>query len=221
MELQLALSLSSSSSSSSSQFDLNIYNHDTVHEKSMFGFMKTKDIMKRKVCVNGEEDDEDEEEEELHAPKTLPLLFSNNSNQDYADDVNEVVSSALMFIDHKHGGDDENEVIGWPPVKSCRKKLCHRKNDGGDGGGSKSKSMFVKVQMEGDGIARKIDLNLHNSYHTLIRTLAHMFGKCEICMIMIFKSVTGKEDVKLTYQDQEGDWLLATDLPWGYFSQLI
>lgn len=29
---------------------------------------------------------------------------------------------------------------------------------------------------------------------------------------------TGKEEVKLTYQDQEGDWLLATDVPWGYFS---
>ncbi|KAI3495964.1 hypothetical protein L1887_38312 [Cichorium endivia] len=203
MELQLALSLSSSSSSSCSQFDLNDYNHETLQGKAMFGFMKTEDLLNRKVRVNGNED-----EKELHVPKTLPLLFCNNSKQDYGDDVNEV-ESTFLFINHKNCG-DENGVIGWPPVKSSRNmKLCHQKNHGGSGGGDGSrgdggsKSMYVKVQMEGDGIARKIDLNLHHSYHSLVHTLAHMFGKC-------------KEDVKLTYQDKEGDWLLATDVPWGY-----
>ncbi|PWA42970.1 PB1 domain, AUX/IAA protein [Artemisia annua] len=101
-------------------------------------------------------------------------------------------------IVRKHG--EENDVIGWPPVKSSRKKHFRHKNHGGNGGGG-SKSMYVKVHMEGDGIARKIDLNLHHSYHTLGHTLAHMFGKCS-------------EDVKLTYQDKEGDWLLAGDVPW-------
>ncbi|KAL7593842.1 hypothetical protein Lser_V15G33104 [Lactuca serriola] len=206
MELQLALSLSSSSSSSSTQFDLNDQNHETVQGKAMFGFMKTEDLLKRKLCVNGDDD-----EEEFHAPETLPLLFCNNSNEDYGDDVNEV-ESTFMFINHKNGG-DENGVIGWPPVKSSRKKLCHQ-NHGGSGGddgrrgSGGSKSMYVKVQMEGDGIARKIDLNLHHSYHTLVHTLAHMFGKC-------------KEEVKLTYQDQEGDWLLATDVPWGSFMEAV
>ncbi|KAM0031046.1 putative transcription factor interactor and regulator AUX-IAA family [Helianthus debilis subsp. tardiflorus] len=69
---------------------------------------------------------------------------------------------------------EENGVVGWPPVKSSRKTLCHR---GGCGGGSKS--TYVKVQMEGDGIARKINLNLHHSYNTLVHTLAQMFGKCK------------------------------------------
>ncbi|KAM0008612.1 putative transcription factor interactor and regulator AUX-IAA family [Helianthus debilis subsp. tardiflorus] len=95
---------------------------------------------------------------------------------------------------------EENGVVGWPPVKSSRKTLCHR------GGGSKS--TYVKVQMEGNGIARKINLNLHHSCNTLVHTLAQMFGKCH-------------EDVKLTYQDKEGDWLLAGDVPWGYFSTFI
>ena len=64
-------------------------------------------------------------------------------------------------------------------MKSSRKKHFRHKNHGGNGGGAGSKSMYVKVHMEGDGLARKIDLNLHHSYHTLGHTLAHMFGKCK------------------------------------------
>ncbi|XP_076934288.1 auxin-responsive protein IAA31-like [Bidens hawaiensis] len=114
------------------------------------------------------------------------------------DDANEF-ESKFMFIKHKFSG-QETSLVGWPPVNKSRKKLCV--------GGTKPKSMFVKVHMEGDGIARKINLNLHRSYRTLVHTLANMFGKC-------------KEDVKLMYQDKEGDWLLAGDVPWGSFTETV
>ncbi|KAI3754364.1 hypothetical protein L1987_54146 [Smallanthus sonchifolius] len=194
MELQLTLSLSSSSSSCSSfsQVDLNNYSHENVDANDMCECMKREDLKKRKLCVFGDDDG-------FHAPKTLPFLFCNKSKQendddDDDDDDDDVVdgdgddfsdaASTFIFINHKIGG-EENEVVGWPPVKSIRKNLPRR--SGGCGGG-RSKSMFVKVQMEGDGIARKIDLNLHRN-----------------------------EDVQLTYQDKEGDWLLAGDIPWGSF----
>ncbi|XP_076920424.1 auxin-responsive protein IAA31-like [Bidens hawaiensis] len=116
-------------------------------------------------------------------------------------DANDV-ESKFMFIKHKFSG-QETSLVGWPPVNKSSKKLC-----GGGVGGTKPKSMFVKVHMEGYGIARKINLNQHRSYRTLVHTLAHMFGKC-------------KEDVKLTYQDKEGDWLLAGDVPWGSFMEAV
>ncbi|PWA84518.1 PB1 domain, AUX/IAA protein [Artemisia annua] len=103
---------------------------------------------------------------------------------------------------------NDGGVIGWPPVKLCRRKsLCRTKfsNEDGDNG---SKSMYVKVHMEGIGIARKVDISLHNSYQTCVHTLASMFGKCY-------------EDVILTYQDKEGDWLLAGDVPWGSFVKTV
>ncbi|KAI3801823.1 hypothetical protein L1987_29940 [Smallanthus sonchifolius] len=202
MELYLGLALSSSASSCSSQFDLNCHESTIpVHRSN-----------KRK------HDDDDDD----HVPQTLPLLVWNNfccnknqlneeHDQDHdndGDNDGEVESNSIFVRRRNIGG-----VIGWPPVKLCRRKVCHRKigsngggSDDGDGGGSKS--MYVKVHMEGIGIARKVDLNMHQSYQTLVHTLANMFGKCY-------------GDVKLTYQDKEGDWLLAGDVPWGSFINTI
>ncbi|KAJ0532434.1 putative transcription factor interactor and regulator AUX-IAA family [Helianthus annuus] len=202
MELELALSLSSSASSSSScfsHFDLNNYSHGNVEAKEVFECFKMEPLKKmKKPCINSDAYNG------FHVPQTLPLLFCNKSNQehDVNDDAINDVESTFIFINHKTKG-EENGVVGWPPVKSSRKTLCHR---GGWGGGSKS--TYVKVQMEGDGIARKINLNLHHSYNTLVHALAQMFGKCN-------------EDVKLTYQDKEGDWLLAGDVPWGSFVENV
>ncbi|XP_076926018.1 auxin-induced protein AUX22-like [Bidens hawaiensis] len=142
----------------------------------------------------------------------------NNRNTEY---IHESKISVRDSKKRKHGEDDDDEVqsnyifvqkrndggvIGWPPMKLCRKKLCNQKM--GTGVGEKSKSTYVKIHMEGVGIARKVDLNLHQSYQTLVLTLANMFDKCF-------------EDVKLAYQDKEGDWLLAGDVPWGSFTNTV
>lgn len=42
-----------------------------------------------------------------------------------------------------------------------------------------SKPMYVKAKMEGVAIARKIDMNLYHSYHTLKSSLLTMFSKCK------------------------------------------
>jgi auxin-responsive protein IAA len=39
--------------------------------------------------------------------------------------------------------------------------------------------MYIKVKMEGVGIARKIDVSLHHSFPTLKQTLLDMFGICK------------------------------------------
>lgn len=107
--------------------------------------------------------------------------------------------------------------MGWPPVNYWRKKLrvdhdevagkndhvvwvdrCHSH------GSNSSKSLYVKVKMEGVGIARKVDLGMHQSFEMLMETLMDMFG-------------TGHREsnsYELAYQDKEGDWLLAQDVPW-------
>ncbi|KAK9055098.1 hypothetical protein SSX86_026178 [Deinandra increscens subsp. villosa] len=129
--------------------------------------------------------------------------------------IRQMNTLTLTWIQLFHLRTNIGGVIGWPPVKLCRRKDLHLKigsrgddDNDCDGEGSKSKSKFVKVHMEGMGIARKVDLNMHQSYQTLVHTLATMFGKCY-------------EDVELTYQDKEGDWLLAGDVPWGSFIKSI
>lgn len=86
--------------------------------------------------------------------------------------------------------------MGWPPIKSWRKKLCQKNNvyggggdgvGGGDGGGGGSNPTLVKVKMEGVVITRKVDLSLHHSYQELKDTLVEMFGRGENFLFSKYK----------------------------------
>ena len=88
--------------------------------------------------------------------------------------------------------DEEDGVVGWPPIRSWRKRLCcdiaagrsleignRTVENGCSCGGRVSKFMYVKVKMEGVAIARKVDLSAHGCFETLMNTLMNMFGKCK------------------------------------------
>lgn len=86
---------------------------------------------------------------------------------------------------------EENGVVGWPPIKSWRKKLLLN-HEGGGGWNTNNidhrnnigirNSMYVKVKMEGVAIGRKIDLRLYNSYQLLTNTLLQMFPRCKLLL---------------------------------------
>ncbi|KAL8244515.1 hypothetical protein R6Q59_010773 [Mikania micrantha] len=78
----------------------------------------------------------------------------------------------------------------------------------------RSGELFVKVKMDGVGIARKVDLSAFHSYQTLITALIHMFHK----------DVQIEEDgasYKLMYQHRDGQWHLGGDLPWEMFIRSV
>ncbi|KAF8034514.1 hypothetical protein BT93_C0742 [Corymbia citriodora subsp. variegata] len=68
-------------------------------------------------------------------------------------------------------------------------------------------STYLKVTMEGVGIGRKVDLSLHRSLHSLMYTLINMFGLC----------YEESENLKLAYQDRNGEWLLVENVTWRSF----
>ena len=144
---------------------------------------------------------------------------------------------------------EEDQVVGWPPVKSWRKKIFHQHQVGRIENNltvekENGRSIYVKVKMEGVAIARKIDIRLFHSYQALTNSLISMFAKRKLytinpSKISRNKQVIGKypksqhlgdaffllwtdqkcdEDdytrYTLTYQDKEGDWLIAGDIPW-------
>ncbi|KAL4579366.1 hypothetical protein LXL04_015508 [Taraxacum kok-saghyz] len=89
-------------------------------------------------------------------------------------------------------GDGEG-LVGWPPLHSWRRRLIEgvgynirddeqEEEEEGDNinvmNNNYNESLFVKVKMDGVGIARKIDLNAFHSYQMLTTTLLHMFDKC-------------------------------------------
>ncbi|CAN6458418.1 unnamed protein product [Victoria cruziana] len=75
-------------------------------------------------------------------------------------------------------------------------------------------SLFVKVNMDGFPIGRKIDLRAYDSYESLSQGLQQLFSRFLDVEIKMEKDAG--EHV-LVYEDSEGDRLLVEDVPWEAF----
>ncbi|CAK9139563.1 unnamed protein product [Ilex paraguariensis] len=128
--------------------------------------------------------------------------------------------------------EDNKGVDGNEKGKDISKKKVNHgsnKNDAGDR--EKGHSGFVKVNMDGLPIGRKVDLNAYSCYETLAETLEDMFFKSTttICSIrgdkeqqtQPLKLLDGSSEFVLTYEDKEGDWMLVGDVPWGMFLSTV
>ncbi|XP_058090181.1 auxin-responsive protein IAA25-like isoform X2 [Magnolia sinica] len=130
-------------------------------------------------------------------------------------------------------------VVGWPPVRAFRKNLAPvikssemetRAAAASSIEAAASKkiedSMFVKVNMEGYAVGRKIDLKAHDSYDSLSRALQKMFDN--FFSVNYFKKQVQNEEGKvvtpdqvLIYEDNEGDRMLVGDVPWEMFVNTV
>ncbi|XP_022134565.1 auxin-responsive protein IAA28 isoform X2 [Momordica charantia] len=217
MELQLELALSISDPTRG--FDLN---RNGCDGKDMFG----SDLRSR--CAESSSQHkrgfEDAFCKSKDSSKELSLLLWSgqpNKEDDDRKDTNQRSSCAIHF-----NAREENKVVGWPPIKSWRKKHLHQLQQDGLGyhywmeenedDGIVFNPIYVKVKMEGVPIARKIDVGLYNSYETLKTALINMFANSSHQ-----KCGNDNASFTLTYQDKEGDWLLAGDLPWQTFLESV
>ncbi|XP_021911285.1 auxin-responsive protein IAA6-like [Carica papaya] len=76
-------------------------------------------------------------------------------------------------------------VVGWPPIRSYRKNLgtssCSKAANGDQSSDEKAaevsckKGMFVKINMDGVPIGRKVDLKTHDSYQKLSTAVDQLF----------------------------------------------
>ncbi|KAI9192298.1 hypothetical protein LWI28_020795 [Acer negundo] len=175
------------------------------------------------------------------------LLWSGQPNEE--EDDREGKKKRIYSTINKEN-EEEKPVVGWPPIQSWRMKLLnhnyhnhdhHRHHHGDDqvgvqmennhnhnrmahdhhdhrhdqkeNGGS-NYSKYVKVKMEGVAITRKVNLRLYHSFHTLKNSLIAMFAKYQ-------KYEKRGVRYTLTYQDNEGDWLLVDDVPWRIFIESV
>ncbi|KAJ3689393.1 hypothetical protein LUZ61_018557 [Rhynchospora tenuis] len=139
-------------------------------------------------------------------------------------------------------------VVGWPPIKAFRMnslfnlskeepanstpKKANRKghsvscSNGQSLAEDQEKSrlnsgcLFVKVNMDGDPIGRKVDLHSHGSYESLAVSLELMFWGTTTSSTSYMKGsrlLDNSSEFVLTYKDKDGDWLLVGDVPWSMF----
>ncbi|KAI4344685.1 hypothetical protein L6164_011883 [Bauhinia variegata] len=103
------------------------------------------------------------------------------------------------------------QSLDWPPIKSTLRSRLVGKNSQL----SQQPFLFVKVYMEGIPIGRKLNLLAHHSYDGLVRALGHMFKTTILCPNS--QPIHSGNFHVLTYEDQEGDWMMVGDVPWEMF----
>ncbi|CAN6340869.1 unnamed protein product [Urochloa humidicola] len=130
-------------------------------------------------------------------------------------------------------------VVGWPPVRAFRRNLAsssskppppnshepssQRGKDSAGAAKAGKKGLFVKINMDGVPIGRKVDLAAHASYDTLSAAVDHLFRGLLAAQTsggeqkVITGVLNGHGEYTLVYEDEEGDQMLVGDVPWEMF----
>lgn len=225
MELQLGLSLALPVHNPVKGFDMSNREDGVEKKEILVGLESIKKQVRNKRSFDVAFD-----ESAGNESKMLPLLLWSGQPNEEDDEKGQKRRDSVSVITKNEG--EGNHVVGWPPIKSWRKKMLHQHHSVGHDHHhhhqyphhqnqllvANSMSMLVKVKMEGVGIVRKIDIRPHHSYQTLKDTLITMFSKC--------KRSGGKEggagaEYILAYQDKQGAWLLVADVPWQTFIKSV
>ncbi|XVE88807.1 hypothetical protein DITRI_Ditri19aG0098400 [Diplodiscus trichospermus] len=143
-------------------------------------------------------------------------------------------------------------VVGWPPIRSFRKNLAssssskqasespsvvpHKVANEKAAAEPTGKGLFVKINMDGVPIGRKVDLKAYDSYEKLSAAVDELFrgllaaqrdssaggivnnkeeGK------VITGVLDGSGEYTLVYEDNEGDRMLVGDVPWHMFVSTV
>ncbi|KAB1205608.1 Auxin-responsive protein IAA32 [Morella rubra] len=83
---------------------------------------------------------------------------------------------------------------------------------------SKERWAYVKVNMDGVVVGRKVCILDHGGYSSLARQLEDMFGRQLLSGLRLFQA--GSE-FSLFYKDRDDNWRAAGDVPWKEFVDCV
>lgn len=144
----------------------------------------------------------------------------------------------LSISSNKRSG--QPSVVGWPPVQSFRKNLATSsfqkmasesstkfpKEESGGKTKDLGSSLYVKINMDGIPIGRKIDLKAYDNYEKLSVAVDELFRGLLAAQgeenetqkrEEIKGLLDGNGEYTLVYEDSEGDRILVGDVPWRMF----
>ncbi|XP_028765539.1 auxin-responsive protein IAA11 isoform X2 [Neltuma alba] len=183
--------------------------------------------------------------------------FSSSASSSASSSSPNATAGTKRAADSLVASNGPSQVVGWPPLRAYRMNSFNNNHSKSpateakgnqtaarkatDNGSNKNnsiakeeahirRSLFVKVNMDGTPIGRKVDLSAHGSYENLARALEDMFNEPAT------KGLNGEDrgivvgakkrhlnlldessNFVLTYEDKEGDWMLVGDVPWDMF----
>ncbi|XP_068641640.1 auxin-responsive protein IAA26-like [Aristolochia californica] len=140
-------------------------------------------------------------------------------------------------------------VVGWPPIRSFRKNIASSSSKPAlesQNGAAKAveklpeqpvrKGLFVKINMDGVPIGRKVDLKAYDSYEKLSCAVDELFRGLLAAQedssiarsrkdteerVAISGLLDGTGEYTLVYEDNEGDRMLVGDVPWVMFVSTV
>ncbi|KAJ6810361.1 auxin-responsive protein IAA4 [Iris pallida] len=148
-------------------------------------------------------------------PCLSPPSSSRTNRKDLTTDLRLALSLSTASSPHDSSFNARDESSNWPPIKPLLRSTLTEKGSRHRCPPPSSSSFFVKVYMEGTPIGRKLDLFALDGYDCLIRTLSCMFRTTII--YPDDAQVAPNSTHVLTYEDEEGDWMMVGDVPWELF----
>ncbi|XP_028765538.1 auxin-responsive protein IAA11 isoform X1 [Neltuma alba] len=184
--------------------------------------------------------------------------FSSSASSSASSSSPNATAGTKRAADSLVASNGPSQVVGWPPLRAYRMNSFNNNHSKSpateakgnqtaarkatDNGSNKNnsiakeeahirRSLFVKVNMDGTPIGRKVDLSAHGSYENLARALEDMFnepatkaglnGEDRGIVVGAKKRhlnlLDESSNFVLTYEDKEGDWMLVGDVPWDMF----
>ncbi|KAM7487668.1 hypothetical protein LguiB_025152 [Lonicera macranthoides] len=126
---------------------------------------------------------------------------------------------------HPSPRDEYGELMDWHqlhPQKGSKFEypinVTEDSADETEGVQSKQRWDYVKVNMDGVIVGRKICIGDHSDYSSLAITLEGMFGRQSISGLRLFQA--GSEFC-LFYKDRDEQWRTVGDIPWKEFVDCV
>ncbi|XP_020880179.1 auxin-responsive protein IAA32 isoform X2 [Arabidopsis lyrata subsp. lyrata] len=132
------------------------------------------------------------------------------------------------YLPPARGLDGYGELIDWSQQPSYRsitqlksedtghKRLAHGYYNNEEE--SRGKYAYVKVNLDGLVVGRKVCLLDQGAYSTLALQLNDMFGMQTVSGLRLFQT---ESEFSLVYRDREGIWRNVGDVPWKEFLESV
>nr|XP_011464084.1 PREDICTED: auxin-responsive protein IAA32 [Fragaria vesca subsp. vesca] len=118
-------------------------------------------------------------------------------------------------------------LIDWPQANNLNLKnvnvispraMPEACDEEAEGVQSKERWAYVKVNMDGIVIGRKVCVLDHSGYSSLAFQLEDMFGRQSVSGLRLFQVGS---DFSLFYKDRDDNWRTVGDVPWREFVECV
>ncbi|KAK1390018.1 Auxin-responsive protein [Heracleum sosnowskyi] len=126
---------------------------------------------------------------------------------------------------HPSEHEDYGDLIDWqelhPQLRTdfeLTRNVTYDCADSTDGVESKPQGAYVKVNMDGVAVGRKICVFDHSDYSSLATQLEDMFGRQSLPRLRLFHIAS---EFCLFYKNRDEQWRIAGDVPWREFADSV